>query len=148
MDRADLAEIAERERRSRKPVRVHCCTASGCLASNSQAVKDGLEQATAAGLADRVEVVGVGCLGLCGRGPLVQMEPSGELYERVTLETAPSILAGLDGGHVEAPRGDPRHPFFSSQQKIVCETSGRIDPERIEEYVTAGGYQALARALA
>ena len=28
--------------------------------------------------------------------------------------------------------------------KIVCETSGKIDPERIEEYIAAGGYQALA----
>ena len=31
--------------------------------------------------------------------------------------------------------------------KIVCETSGEIDSERIEEYVAAGGYQALNKAL-
>ena len=95
-----------------------------------------------------VQVVGVGCLGLCSRGPLVEVSPTSTLYEQVTPTTAPSIVDGLDSGAVEAPRCDDRHPFFTMQQKIVCENSGKIDCESIEEYVATGGYQALAKALA
>ena len=40
-----------------------------------------------------------------------------------------------------------KQPFFVNQQKIVLENSGVIDPERIEDYISAEGYQALIRAL-
>jgi bidirectional [NiFe] hydrogenase diaphorase subunit len=148
MDRIELNELAETERTSWKPIRVHCCTASGCVAANSLGVEKTLRQAVAdRKLDDRVQVVGVGCLGLCGRGPLVQTAPSGDLYEKVTPTSAPSIIAGLDGDSPKANKLDQHHPFFASQLKIVCETSGRIDSERIEEYIATGGYQGLNRAL-
>lgn len=38
-------------------------------------------------------------------------------------------------------------PFFLRQRKIVLENSGRIDPERIDEYIAAGGYRALLDTL-
>jgi bidirectional [NiFe] hydrogenase diaphorase subunit len=144
MDFAELYQLGQNERASWKKVRVHCCTASGCLAADSANVKKALDKAVADGKAgDRVQVVGVGCLGLCGRGPLVETAPSGELYEKVAPETAPSIIAALDGGTPVPARLDAAHPFFASQTKIVCETSGKIDSERIEEYIALSGYQAL-----
>jgi bidirectional [NiFe] hydrogenase diaphorase subunit len=148
MDYAELHQLGQKERASWKKVRVHCCTASGCLAADSANVKKALDKAVADGkAADRVQVVGVGCLGLCGRGPLVETNPSGDLYEKVTPETAPSIIAALDGGTAAPSRLDAAHPFFASQTKIVCETSGKIDSERIEEYIAAGGYQALLHVV-
>jgi bidirectional [NiFe] hydrogenase diaphorase subunit len=148
MDRAELHELAEKEGASRKGVRIHCCTASGCLAADSLNVEKSLRRAVAdRKLGDRVQVVGVGCLGLCGRGPLVETAPAGDLYEKVTPVDSPSIIAALDGGSATPGKLDQRHPFFSSQMKIVCETSGKIDSERVEEYVATGGYQALAKAL-
>ncbi len=148
MDRIELNDLAETERTSWKPIRVHCCTASGCVASHSLAIDKALRQAVAdTKRDDRVQVVGVGCLGLCGRGPLVQTSPSGDLYEKVTPAAAPSIIAALDGGSATVGKLDRRHPFFASQLKIVCETSGTIDSERIEEYIATGGYQALNKAV-
>jgi bidirectional [NiFe] hydrogenase diaphorase subunit len=38
-------------------------------------------------------------------------------------------------------------PFFERQMKIVLENCGRIDPERIEDYIAADGYSALVKAL-
>ncbi len=38
-------------------------------------------------------------------------------------------------------------PFFTRQQKIVLENSGVIDPESFKDYVAAGGYSALVKAL-
>jgi len=148
MDLTELLEIAERERRTQKLVRIRCCVAAGCLSSNALEVKQRLEAAVAdAGLSEQVEVCGVGCLRLCSRGPLVELEPDDRLYEHVAPEDAPSIVAAVNGGEATAARVATTHPFFLRQLPIVLENSGRIDPERIEAYIAAGGYQALAHAL-
>ncbi len=149
MELSELLEIGQQERTRQKPTRVHCCTSTGCQAANSLGVKKNLETAVDRnGLSDRVEVVGVGCMGCCGRGPLVQIDPENLVYEEVTPDQAASIIGGLkDSSVVEAQPGDPEHPFFTRQVKIVRETSGKIDPERIEDYIAAGGYQGLHRAI-
>jgi bidirectional [NiFe] hydrogenase diaphorase subunit len=38
-------------------------------------------------------------------------------------------------------------PFFTRQKKLVLANSGVIDPESFKDYVVAGGYAALVRAL-
>ncbi len=98
-------------------------------------------------LTDRVGACGVGCLRLCCQGPLVQVAPEGDLYRKVTAEQAPSIVAGLDWGQVTAERIDPDDPFFKLQASVVLENSGVIEPERIESYIAADGYQGLEKAL-
>jgi bidirectional [NiFe] hydrogenase diaphorase subunit len=158
MEWTELLELAEKERKAQKTIRLYCCTSTGCQAANSLAVKKALDQAVeAAGMSDRVQVVGVGCMGFCGQGPMVEVETpsrtvaiageSGFHYEKVTPEQAPSIIDALNGGEATALQGDSQHPFFARQLKIVREHSGKIDPERIEEYVAIGGYQALYRVL-
>ena len=42
MDLAELHEIVAKEREGRKPIRIRCCVAAGCLSSNSQLVKQQL----------------------------------------------------------------------------------------------------------
>lgn len=38
-------------------------------------------------------------------------------------------------------------PFFTKQVKVVLNTTGDIDPERLEDYLAHGGYQALAKVM-
>ncbi|MEI8189280.1 MAG: NADH-quinone oxidoreductase subunit NuoF [candidate division NC10 bacterium] len=149
MDLTELLEIGEKQRRSQKGICLRVCVAAGCLSSNAQAVKQSLEDAVAAaGLTDSVAVVGVGCLGLCSGGPLVAVVPENILYEKATPADAPSIVAALTGrGVATASQADFRHPFFTRQVPIVLENSGKIDPEQIEDYVAANGYQPLYHAL-
>jgi bidirectional [NiFe] hydrogenase diaphorase subunit len=148
MDLDDLQEIAEKEREERKAVRIRCCTAAGCLSSGSKAVAEGLEAAIArAGLADTVQVGEVGCMRLCCEGPLLQVDPDGPLYERVTPADAPTIIAALGGGKSAPRRGDPARPFFARQMAVVLENSGLVEPDRIESYIEAGGYRALYQVL-
>jgi bidirectional [NiFe] hydrogenase diaphorase subunit len=150
MDLAELQEIAESERQARKPVRIRCCVAAGCLSANAQLVKQRLEETiSAAGLDDGVEVCGVGCMRLCSQGPLVQVDPAGVLYQGVIPGDAPAIVSALDDAGDDAlpARVDTEQPFFTRQLPIVLENSGQIDPERIESYIAAGGYQALYHVL-
>jgi bidirectional [NiFe] hydrogenase diaphorase subunit len=149
MDLDDLRTIAERERSARKPVRIRCCAAAGCLSSGSAKVKEGLDAAVEqAGLGARVQVSVVGCMRLCCEGPLVQVDPDGPLFLGVRSEDAAAIVAALDGGpETGARRGDPERPFFARQMSIVLENSGRVEPDRIESYIEAGGYEALYQVL-
>jgi bidirectional [NiFe] hydrogenase diaphorase subunit len=151
MDLNDLLEIAEKERAARKPANVRVCTAAGCLSSGAQAVKLGLDAAVdRRGLADRVGVCEVGCMRLCCEGPLVLVDDERggtTLYERVAAEETESLLAALDGGVAKARKGDLGRPFFARQQAVVLENCGVVEPERIESYIAAGGYQALYKCL-
>jgi bidirectional [NiFe] hydrogenase diaphorase subunit len=154
MDLAELQEIAQQERTSIKLVQIRCCVAAGCLSANSQIVKQRLEAAvTDAGLEAQVQVTGVGCMRLCCNGPLVEVQGSnktenlGTLYEKVTPEDAPSIIAAVEGGETKVQKGDLTQPFFTQQMPIVLENSGKIDPERIQSYIAAEGYQALYHVL-
>lgn len=149
MDLTELQEIAQAEKARQKSIRVHCCTSTGCRAASSVEVMGNLQAALEeSGLEDTTEVVGVGCMGFCGRGPLVQIDPEDALYEEVTPEDAASIIRELQTGEpATAMRGDSQHPFFSHQMKVVRKHSGKLDPERIEEYIAVGGYQALYHAL-
>ncbi|MDX2242930.1 MAG: NuoF family protein [Leptolyngbyaceae cyanobacterium bins.302] len=159
MDLPELLKIAEQERRSQKALQIRCCVAAGCLSSNALAVKTGLEQAVIeAGLTDTVQVSGVGCMRLCCQGPLVQVDRPAEpdhlgiLYEKVTTDQVPAIASTLQSNpsidaQTSLHQGDLTQPFFTNQRAIVLENSGKIDPERIEAYIAANGYQALYHAL-
>ncbi|MGB5711731.1 MAG: NAD(P)H-dependent oxidoreductase subunit E, partial [Waterburya sp.] len=148
MDLNELLRIADRERKKQKSIRVHCCTSTGCQASGSLTVRDNLANAVKESeLSDRVEVVGVGCMGFCGRGPLVQIAPQDTLYEEVTPEDAPSIIDALEGGVAKPIQGDLQHPFFARQMRVIRRHTGKVDPERIEEYIAVGGYQSLYKAI-
>jgi bidirectional [NiFe] hydrogenase diaphorase subunit len=76
------------------------------------------------------------------------VEPA--MYRGVTPADAAEIVDSLVGPHpmpVERLRAATDVPFFKRQTKIVLENMGRIDPERIEDYIAAGGYRALLKAL-
>ena len=148
MNLKELLEVAEAEKARQKPIKVHCCTSTGCRSASAMDVMGNLQQAVEDGhLTDQVEIVGVGCMGFCGRGPLVQIDPQDDLYEEVTPEDASSIIEALNGGKARSMKGDSQHPFFARQMRVVRQHSGKVDPERIESYIAVGGYQPLFKAL-
>ena len=156
----ELRELAQTERDRQKTFRhrINVCVAAGCLSQRSDQVKAGLEtELQARGIEKSCQVKGVGCMGLCAAGPLVSVETQGRLYANVhpsggdqdgdeEKDTA-AIIASLDGPPVERLALPTDLPFFTRQQKIVLENCGQIDPERIEDYIAAGGYEALLNVL-
>jgi bidirectional [NiFe] hydrogenase diaphorase subunit len=150
----ELQEIAraEKERQQGFTRRIHVCTAAACLSQRSDQVKAGLEaKVKESGLEKSCMVKGVGCMGLCAAGPLVSVEPSEVLYQGVRPPDentdVSEIVSSLHATPVDRLQLSKDVPFFRSQKKIVLENSGTIDPERIEDYVAAGGYEALLKAI-
>ena len=149
----ELREIAqkEREKQAQYPHRIHVCTAAACLSQRSDQVKDALDKEVhARGLGESCQVKSVGCLGLCASGPLLTVEPKGQLYQNVQPdrpEDISAIVDSLTGPTAENLALSPELPFFKEQKKIVLENSGKIDPERIEDYIAHEGYTALLKVL-
>jgi len=133
------------------PARIsaNVCQAAGCLSMQSDAVFEALrERVVAAGLTD-VAVRRVGCLGLCAAGPLVEVPELGRVFDHVRVEDEAKMdaLFGTLAGREPAGHEVAEEPFFSRQVKVVLERCGRVDPERVEDYVQSGGYEALTTAV-
>jgi bidirectional [NiFe] hydrogenase diaphorase subunit len=146
----ELRQIADKERQSAAKFQHHVCvcTAAGCLSSGAGDVASALKQEIAeAGMQNEVEVKTVGCMGLCSAGPLVSVEGDAAMFSNVKPDDAPDIIRGLDTGSNGLSHCETTAPFFSRQKKIVLENSGRIDPERIEDYIANDGYTALVTAI-
>ncbi len=149
MELHSLQELANTERAHRKPCRIRCCTAAGCMSSGAQAIVDALtNEVDELELEDKVAVEAVGCMRLCCAGPLVEVVPTGVLYENVKNEDAKAIVEASAAGKVaDLLTVDQNLPFFTEQQSLVLENSGKVEPERIESYLAVNGYQALHHAV-
>ena len=144
--------------RSRRPTaasstRINVCVAAGCLSSRADQVKDALEkEVKAKGLDKQVQVKGVGCMGLCAAGPLVEIRDAKAqaqvMYQDVQADgRRRDRRASVGKQPVKRLVCDTTVPFFARQMKIVLENCGLIDPERIEEYIAADGYAGLLKCL-
>jgi bidirectional [NiFe] hydrogenase diaphorase subunit len=146
----EINDIAQRQREKEAGFRhrINVCIAAGCLSSRSDDLVAAFEEEIARrGLEKSCRAKGVGCLGLCAGGPLVAVEPGGTLYRGVAAGDVGEILDALTGSPLARLHCPRETPFFQRQQKIVLENCGRIDPTALEDYIAAGGYQAMHTAL-
>jgi len=137
------------------------CGGTGCTAMGSAQVYEAFEQQIEKqGLAGRVRVKRTGCHGFCEKGPLVVILPEHFFYTGVEVEDVEEIVnkTVLGGESVDRllytdPASGTKYtyeyevPFYSGQQRNVFRYNGKIDPVHIEDYVAAGGYTALAKAM-
>ncbi len=155
------SQILSQREASAPREQIRICVGGSCLASGAMDVKNALGKALeSAGLSDEVELVETGCMGPCVQGPVLMMESDQTFYQSVSPEDATDIVEQhIKGGKlvdrlivtdIEGKKSFPKIEdidFFKRQTKIVLRHCGRIDPERIEDYVAEDGYQALAKVL-
>ena len=151
----DLHQVSEHElsERYRFPWRVKVCMSTSCLSAGSGQAFEGMEQTIEKeDLALEARLIPTGCMGLCSRGPLVRVLRRGTdetMYQAVNKEVGIDIITNHVRDHkpVETNVLDHTIPFFTSQEKVVLENGGVVDPNRIESYVGHRGYQALDRVI-
>ena len=160
--------IKARENEKRK---VLVCCGTGCAAGGNlkvyeelknQMAEHGVKCEVALNLTDCAgEATGLkmsGCHGFCEMGPLVRIEPEGWLYTKVKTDDVKEIVeTTLVGGEFIERLGYHQNgelykrqediPFYKKQTRRVLEHCGHIDAESIEEYLSIGGYSALAKCL-
>ena len=137
------------------------CAGTACVSCGSFKIKEALEkEVKKRNLQDEVLVIATGCNGFCERGPIVMVHPEGIFYQRLTLEDVPLLVEEhlIKGRPVKRLMYVPpaeKEPvpkmkdieFFKHQRLIVLRNRGRIDPEKVEEYIAFDGYAAMAKAL-
>lgn len=148
MQRERLQQLTEERRRHLDGFAHHLlvCAGLGCP-GNEEIVAELNRIVKERDLADRVLVRRTGCMGLCALGPLVRVEPDTIAYQGVRPEDADEIITALGREPVARLLLPLDLPFFTRQRKRVLALCGRIDPDNFDDYLAAGGYQAVSTAL-
>jgi len=139
---------------------VFVCQGTGCLSAGSGAVYEALKAEVERNGVKDAKVDFTGCHGFCEQGPHVVIEPDGIFYTHVEAEDAAEIVSShlRDGKPVErlfyrdpvTGQAMPHYSdikFYAGQQRIILRNCGHINPEKIDDYIARGGYQALEKAL-
>ena len=139
---------------------IFICEGTGCVSSKSRLVREALEKAVVEFGVGDVKVDYTGCHGFCEQGPLAVIEPEGIFYTHVSVDDVPEIVQShlRDGHPIErlfyrdpvSGKAIPYHKdidFYAKQQRIVLRNCGRLNPERIEDYLDKGGYQSLKKVV-
>ena len=98
MHREEFEQIVQAERDKHRAYEHHInvCTALGCVAYGSEKVVDALEaEVKERGLEHKCKITGVGCLGLCGSGPIMKTEPDNQFYQSVKPSDSADIIDHL-----------------------------------------------------
>ena len=137
------------------------CGGTGCRASASDMLYENLsKEVQEQGLQEDVQVVTTGCFGFCEKGPIVKVIPDNTFYVSVEPGDAREIVAehAVKGRRVERLLYvDPVNKeqiadskgmgFYKKQIRIALRNCGLIDPENIDEYLAADGYEAMGKVL-
>ncbi|MEE8598163.1 MAG: NADH-quinone oxidoreductase subunit NuoF [Dehalococcoidales bacterium] len=139
---------------------IFVCEGTGCVSAKAVEIRQALEKAVEELKLDSVKVDFTGCHGFCEQGPIAFVEPEGIFYTHVSVEDVPEIAQShlRDGQPVErlfykdpvSTQAVPYYKninFYKKQQRIILRNCGHINPERIEDYITTGGYQSLRKVL-
>ena len=108
-------------------------------------------------------VVEAGCNGMCFGATLVTLQRAGRPALTIVGVKPEAVEALVDAvrrddfsdfetvswsDDGDGYAGDPEsHPFFGRQCRILSANFGMVDPAEIHEYLLAGGYAALVRAV-
>lgn len=138
------------------------CCGTGCLANGSQAIADEFEKLIKEqkiNASVECYVKRTGCNGFCENGPIVKVMPDDIIHYKVKLKDVQEIIDKtlVNGEPVERllykdDNGKPvtkqeDNPFYAPQHKTALRNIGFIDPLNVEDYLAAGGYQGLKKAL-
>ncbi len=141
-------------------LQVLVCRGTGCESQKANLIFSNLQtELEKAGLGS-IEVKFTGCHGFCQQGPTVMIMPAGTFYCNVKPGDAAEIVESdiRNGKPVERllfldPKTKDRvlsyrdMKYFNPQRRIVLRNCGFINPEDIDDYVRAGGYEGIQKAL-
>jgi len=122
------------------------------IAAGASKLYDALKsEAKAAGLDADFSVCG--CIGMCHLEPIAEIYADGGRHTLVKLtpEQAAEIIGALKHGQMDTLKkfeiSGQDSDILKKQTRIALANCGNINPEKIEEYLSAGGYEALDKAL-
>jgi NADH-quinone oxidoreductase subunit F len=108
---------------------------------------------------DKIHLRITGCLGFCEIEPCIIVEPYNYVYPNITIDKVPEIIdAALTGTAFDEMlyrekagnkiyRSQQEIPFFKNQHRVILEKNQGLDPIRIFNYLSSGGYAAFEKVI-
>jgi NADH:ubiquinone oxidoreductase subunit F (NADH-binding)/(2Fe-2S) ferredoxin len=138
------------------------CEGTSCLQKGTRTLHQILEKEFKDHhLEDQVRVNISGCLGMCGKGPIMVVNPGytiygglqeddvAEIVQEHLLNARPVARLVIQEDHLYnrffRVFGDVQ--FFGKQMRIALRNCGIIDPENLDNYLALRGYEAMAKAI-
>lgn len=138
------------------------CEGTSCIQKGTRNLHQILEkQFKDHDLQDQVRINISGCLGMCGKGPIMVVNPGytiyggledadiAEIVQEHLLNDRPVARLAIQEDHLYnrffRVFGDVQ--FFGKQMRIALRNCGIIDPENLDDYLSLRGYEAMARAI-
>ncbi len=148
-------------RTSPNQLTISVCVSTGCIALGSKKILEALKgELTEQGLAEKISIKETGCLGFCEKGPRVTVYPDGISYFQVKPEDMHEIISKSfkekeiverllykdpATGKSAQKLGDI--PFYKLQRRLLMSDNEKINPKKIEDYISIGGYSSLSKVL-
>jgi len=140
---------------------ISICAGAGCVASGADEVIAAFKsEIESQGLQADVVTKGTGCPGFCERGPVVVIYPEEICYLQVKTEDVREIVEQTikenkiverllfeDPATGEKAVRESDISFYKNQQRTVLCNNIKVDSRSIDDYLSIGGYAALAKAL-
>ena len=140
---------------------ISICAGAGCVASGADEVIAAFKsEIETQGLQADVDTKGTGCPGFCERGPVVVIYPAEICYLQVKAEDVREIVEQTikenkiierllyeDPATGEKAVKESDISFYKNQERTVLCNNIKIDSRSIDDYLSIGGYSALAKAL-
>ncbi|WP_315117352.1 NADH-quinone oxidoreductase subunit NuoF [uncultured Clostridium sp.] len=137
------------------------CGGVGCSSEGSMDITNALKiELKKHRMENEIELIRIGCLGLCHLGPMLIVFPEGTFYSKISIKDIPEIveqhlvsgrkvnrLAYYKSFYNYSVRSLEDVEFFNKQTRIALKNCGVIDPENIDEYLAFDGYKALEKVL-
>ncbi len=140
--------------------RIVVCAGTACQASSSNDVlRVAKKYILANELLDKLALRVTGCHGFCEMGPFILTEPQKAFYSQIKMDDVPRIIEALLANEIvedllykdpitgEVCRRYEDIPFFKYQERSLLKMNQQIDPIRIHDYISRGGYAALETVL-
>jgi len=153
-------ELLIKERASEARTIVISSGTCGIANGAKLAIKELKKQLVEQDLADKVSLRITGCLSFCQIEPLMVILPEGILYASVKDKDIPEIINETIKNKKVIDRllyTDPATgkkityerdvPFYQKQTRLISGDNDKIDPSKIEDYISIDGYSALAKTL-
>jgi len=133
------------------------------IASGAKPILDAMTDDVVRRRLEHVKVSQTGCIGLCQYEPIVEVyEPGKEKVTYIKMnpgKAAEVMEQHIMGGNVVEKymlhdeesnvclRSLNESVFYKNQERIALRNCGVIDPEKIDEYIATGGYEAIHKVL-
>ena len=175
VENLDEARVLAKQEITNYSCRILVCSGTGCIATGSNNIHKIFEDlvkdepgvqlvfSPCGGNHEEEKVVGVkktGCQGFCELGPLVRIQKGEKVVQYIKVQPSDceeifkqSVLGDEIIDRLLYKKNDQVYvqpdeiPFIAKQTRIVLENCGKFDSESLDEYLAAGGFEALKKAI-